>query len=603
MGFNFKGFATGLAEGASEAYDAKSDKRDAAITSKRSLMFNATEALYNNALEVKKSNDKLKNLDKQYISKIKSMDPTISKDNMNKLLSLGEKDRLKAQEEYTYRASLTDSGVSSFGDFMSYVNEASDLSNPDLITKNIESSMMTSPQTPTAYYDKTGLVSDESVNNMFAEVTGVLTDVHGMSVAQAKAITEQGIYSVQHPPIKINWSKDINVERGLAEELAKASIYSQNQLKDQALSIIDKQITLTGTAIDKLRESFSANYTVDGVDSDGKPTGKKEKVAAAFASTNPSFESDFLRSPEYLKYAKESISPYIMSMETDPDSNTTNAMTYINGTFPGLYGGKIDTPTLTEEGFAKIVPTKIYYVNAPPLIGPANPSGADSDGFIMTGATLKGLRVGVVTPDTEVVPDAVVSSTDNDVVKSLKDELEFANEMGADASVIARIESEIVDAENNTGIVYKELKAKIKADDRIADRTFEPEAVQMKDWDKNLDVAIAASDAGQIQLVVDFVEANPDNKIGGSNMSLRNRLYRRAIAAKDALRYEQNPTLEDTLDKINKVLPGSLLTKPKRIDSDVAREFLKKLDTYPLPENTADLEELNKVKKELYRNI
>ena len=161
---------------------------------------------------------------------------------------------------------------------------------------------------------------------------------------------------IQHPPIKINWSKDIKVQRGVLEELAKASIYSQNQLKDQALALINKQVTLTGTAIDRLRESFAASYTRDGVDTDGKPTGKKEKVAAAFASTEPDFESRFRRSPEYLKYAKESISPYIMSMETDPDVNTANAMTYINGTFPGLYGGKIDTPTLTEEAFAAIDP-------------------------------------------------------------------------------------------------------------------------------------------------------------------------------------------------------------------------------------------------------
>mgnify|MGYP003675590971 FL=1 len=605
MGFNFASFAGGLAKGGSAALDDRAADKKSALATKRSLMFNATEALYNNALDVKKANDILKNDDKKYISKIKSMDSSISTDNMNKLLSLNVDDRLKAEEEYNYRAAQTDSGVSSFGDFMSYVDDASDLNNPDKITTSIEASMVPAPQTPKAYYDKTGLISDKSVNNLFSEVSGVLADVHGMSIAQAKAITEQGIYSVQHPPIKINWSKDIKVQRGVLEELAKASIYSQNQLKDQALSIINRRVTLTGTAIDRLRESFAASYTTDGVDTDGKPTGKKVKVAAAFASTDPDFESRFLKSPEYLKYAKESISPYIMSMETDPDVNTANAMTYINGTFPGLYGGKIDTQTLTEEAFAAIVPTKIYYVNAPPLTGPANPSGADSDGFIMTGATLKGTRVdgdGDGDGDTTNT-DVGVSSTDNSVVKVLKDELAFAKEMGAEASIIARIESEIVDAEDNTGILYKELKAKLKADDKISDKTFEPDAVQMKDWDKNLDVAIEAGDAAQIQLVVDFVEANPDNKIGGSNMSLRNRLYRRAIAAKDDLRYEQNPTLEDTLDKINKVLPGSLLTKPKRIDSDVARAFLKKLDTYPLPENTADLEELNKVKKELYRNI
>ena len=446
MGFNFASFAGGLAKGGSAALDDRAADKKSALATKRSLMFNATEALYNNALDVKKANDILKNDDKKYISKIKSMDSSISTDNMNKLLSLNVDDRLKAEEEYNYRAAQTDSGVSSFGDFMSYVDDASDLNNPDKITTSIEASMVPAPQTPKAYYDKTGLISDKSVNNLFSEVSGVLADVHGMSIAQAKAITEQGIYSVQHPPIKINWSKDIKVERGVLEELAKASIYSQNQLEDQALSIINRRVTLTGTAIDRLRESFAASYTTDGVDTDGKPTGKKVKVAAAFASTDPDFESRFLKSPEYLKYAKESISPYIMSMETDPDVNTANAMTYINGTFPGLYGGKIDTQTLTEEAFAEIVPTKVYYVNAPPLVGPANPSGADSDGFIMTGATLKGTRVDKNIPND--VTDAKVpkvgttisnSGLESDIAKQEKRVLD-STKLGETDSTVKREE-------------------------------------------------------------------------------------------------------------------------------------------------------------------
>ena len=446
MGFNFASFAGGLAKGGSAALDDRAGDKKAAIATKRSLMFNATEALYNNALDVKKANDILKNDDKKYISKIKSIDPTISTDNMNKLLSLNVADRLKAQEEYDYRAAQSDSGVSSFGDFMSYVDDASDLNNPDKITTSIEASMVPAPQTPKAYYDKTGLISDKSVNNLFSEVSGVLADVHGMSIAQAKAITEQGIYSVQHPPIKINWSKDIKVQRGVLEELAKASIYSQNQLQDQAVALINKRVTLTGIATNKLRESFAANYTTDGVDTDGKPTGKRVKVAAAFAPTEPNFESDFRSSPEYLKYATESISPYIMSMETDPDVNTANAMTYINGTFPGLYGGKIDTQTLTEEAFAEIVPTKVYYVNAPPLVGPANPSGADSDGFIMTGATLKGTRVDKNIPND--VTDAKVpkvgttisnSGLESDIAKQEKRVLD-STKLGETDSTVKREE-------------------------------------------------------------------------------------------------------------------------------------------------------------------
>ena len=132
--------------------------------------------------------------------------------------------------------------------------------------------------------------------------------------------------------------------------------------------------------------------------------------------------------------------------------------------------------------------------------------------------------------------------------------------------------------------------------------TFEPNAVTVDDWDKNLDLAIQMGDIEKVQLVVDFVEANPNTSYK-SNMSPRNRLSRRSKSALADMMRKQNPTLQDTLDEISSVLPGSLFTKANRIDKDVARAFLKRLEEYPLPENTDDLAEFNKVKKELYRNI
>ena len=605
MAFNLKGFAGGLADAGTSYIEGQQSDRKDAKAAKRSLMFNATEAIYNNALEVKKSNDKIKNEDKQYISKIKSIDPTISTDNMNKLLSLSSDNRLLAEQEYNYRAAQPNAGQITFGDFMSYVNEEDDLSNPDKIDANMESSMMPAPQVASAYYDKTGLLSDESVNDMFTEISGILKDVHGMSIDQARAITEQGIYSVQHPPIKINWSKAIQVEKNAMEAVTQAQILHEARLDDAALDIIKSQVSLTGSAISSLRDSFAANYMVDGEDDDGNPTGNKVQLSAKMAPMHPTFERDFLNSPAYKKYAMTAITPYIMSMETNPDVNTANAMTFINSTFPGSYGGKLELRTLTETSFAEIDPDKIYYVDAPPLTGPANPSGADEDGFILTGAQIKDSR-------TDVVAELVtVENTDNELnqevsstVKTLQEQLAFAEEMDAPEETITRIKKEIEKAmlTSQSDITTAKFDTKQTKDAATSAVTFEPNAVTVDDWDKNLDLAIQMGDIEKVQLVVDFVEANPNTSYK-SNMSPRNRLSRRSKSALADMMRKQNPTLQDTLDEISSVLPGSLFTKANRIDKDVARAFLKRLEEYPLPENTDDLAEFNKVKKELYRNI
>jgi len=597
MAFNLKGFASGLADAGTSYLEDKQDRRKDATTAKRSLMFNATEKIYNDALEVKKSNDVIKNKDKQYISKIKSIDSTISTDNMNKLLSLSAEDRLKAEEEYNYRAGQTPDQIT-FGDFMSAVEESTDLDDPSKIDANMEASMMPAPKPVSAYYDKTGLISDESVNNLYTEITSTLQEVHGFSVAKAKEITKQGIYSVQHPPIKINWSKDIALSKDAMDTLARARIYDEAQIANAGLSILNSQVDLTNQSLDSMRKAFAVGYQAEQFDEDKNSLGK-QVVPAAMAPNMPNFEADFRNSPEYKEYALTSISSYIVGIETDPKANTKNAMTYINGTFPGMYGGKIETRKLTEAAFSKIEPNKIYYVDAP------SPAGTDEDGFIMTGAQLKATRVdssaeAVITNDNDDVTTGEVSVA----VNTLQDELAFAIEMNAAPDIIERIEKEIEEAmlSSESDVTTANFKAKQKKDASTSAKTFEPDAVRIEVWDKNLDLAIQMGDMEKVQLVVDFVEARPDTSYK-SNMSPKNRLSRRAKVALADMMREQNPTLQDTLDSISKVLPGSLLTRAKRIDSEVARDFLKKLDSYPLPENTDDLAELNKVKKELYRNI
>jgi len=595
MAFSLKGFASGLADAGTNYIEDKQDRRKDATTAKRSLMFNATEKIYNDALAIKNSNDVIKNKDKKYISKIKSIDPTISTDNMNKLLSLSADDRKKAEGEYNYRAAQTPDEIT-FGDFMSAVEESTDLDDPTKIDANIETSMMAVPKNSSAYYDKTGLISDESVNDLYTEITGVLQEVHGFSVDKAKAITEQGIYSVQHPPIKINWSKDIAIQKEAIETLATAKILDQARIEGASLNVINLQVDLTNDALLKMREAFAVGYESEQFDDDGNSLGLKV-IPAALAPTMPNFESEFRNSKAYKEYAMTTISTYIMGMETDPEFNTQSAMTFMNGTFPGMYGGKIETRKLTEAAFNKINPNKIYYVDAP------SPAGTDEDGFIMTGAQLKATRVDTKTEDDpKDVPSTGVEVSAT--VKTLQEQLAFALEMNAPEETITRIEGEIAEAMTTSQSDVTDVKfdTKQKKDAATSAKTFEPNAVTVDDWDKNLDLAIQMGDIEKVQLVVDFVEANPNTSYK-SNMSPRNRLSRRSKVALAEMMRKQNPTLQDTLDEISSVLPGSLLTKANRIDKDVARDFLKRLDSYPLPENTDELDEFNKVKKELYRNI
>ena len=597
MAFNLKGFASGLADAGTSYLEDKQDRRKDATTAKRSLMFNATEKIYNDALEVKKSNDVIKNKDKQYISKIKSIDPTISPDNMNKLLSLSAEDRLKAEGEYNYRAGQTPDQIT-FGDFMSAVEESTDLDDPSKIDANMEASMMPAPKPVSAYYDKTGLISDESVNNLYTEITSTLQEVHGFSVAKAKEITKQGIYSVQHPPIKINWSKDIALSKDAMDTLARARIYDEAQIANAGLSLLNNQVDLTNQSLDSMRKAFAVGYQAEQFDDDENSLGM-QVVPAALAPNMPSFEADFRNSPEYKEYALTSISSYIVGMETDPKANTKNAMTYLNGTFPGMYGGKIETRKLTEAAFRKIEPNKIYYVDAP------SPAGTDEDGFIMTGAQLKATRVD--TKDAKAAGTNVATGVEvSTKVQELQNDLAFAIEMKATPAEVAKIESQIeeINVEEDREDRDAQFKAKRKSDAATSAKTFEPDAVTMDAWDKNLDLAIQMGDIDKVQLVVDFVEARPD-KTYKSNMSLRNRLSRRSKIALADMMSEQNPTEEQSFsqiaDSVNSAINGKFITR--KLNKDEVKAYIRDLVALEAPTDPELLIRYNNLKSELYEML
>ena len=597
MGFSLKGFAGGLADSATSYIEDREKNRDESTTLKRGLIYNATESMYGKAATLKEENDKLVKADKQYLSTILSIDPQISKDNQNKLLSLGVDDRKRAEEEFYYQKASNPSVT--FGDFMQYVNEPEDIGNAEVMQSNKVAATKPAPNVVSAFYDKTGLISDSTVDDIYDEAVGVMTSIHGFSAAKAQSIISEGVYNVQHPPIKINWSKNLAIANEAAQDRIYKEALQKANLTDAALGITTKQIEATNSAIDSMRSLWQSNYMIPVINKDGEEViengrVKMQAMPAMMAGTRSGLEQEFRNSPEYKQFAVDSMTPHIVALVENPALSKQTSLNYMNTTFPGVYGGTYDLSSASPEKVVKdLDPSKIYHVQS------VDRDGGPPKGYVYTGQQViaaMGTTASTVTPVKAAVDSEVVSEN----VKAVKDELAFAIEMGADSETITRIEDELEDAmsTSNSDIA----KVNLEAREIESSKMFEPDAVQMKDWDKNLDLAIASGNAEQVQLVIDFIEARPD-KTYKSNMSLRNRIWNRAAKARNEIRNSQNPTLEDTLDQINEVLPGSLFTKAKRIDSDLARDFLKRLEEYALPENTDDLAELNKVKKELYRNI
>jgi len=610
MAFNLKGFASGLADSGTTYFESMEKERNDAKDAKRSLIFNASSDLYTQARETKKTNDAQVKLDKQYLSTIKSMDPQISKDNQAKLLSLDPTRRLQAEDEFTHRKASNPSVT--FGDFMSYVKNPEDLDNTVALDEAYQGSLMAPSKQAEAYYDKSGLLSDDAVDGIYSEVAAVMTEVYGYSPAQAREITKEATYSVQYPPIKIDWSESVALTQHEINNRIQMEAIGSLKIKGATQDLVNANIKTAETTVSAIREMFASNYTVPDVDKDGNAvldaSGNPvmKRAGAQFAALAPTFEQDFKNSREYKKLAVESMTAPIVAMIENP-ANKKSSMDYLNAAFPGVYGGELDLSYGDgSEVAGTISASKVYFVKG------SGPVGGAPKGYVYLGAqilaALKPKEVEVKGAGEVVVP--VEDGVESTAVIAAEENLEFAKEMGADDATIKQLESEIVEANSQSAREKRasdreEYKVETNKKKKVSDETFEPAAVRASVWDKNLDLAIEAGNADQVQQVLDWMEStkSSDNSTFKSNLSIRPRMFRRAHAALEDIRIEKNPTLADTLDKIDEVLPGSLLTKPNRISKEQARQFLKDLEKYPAPRDADELEEYNKVKKELYRNI
>jgi hypothetical protein len=195
-----------------------------------------------------------------------------------------------------------------------------------------------------------------------------------------------------------------------------------------------------------------------------------------------------------------------------------------------------------------------------------------------------------------------VSST----VKTLQEQLAFAEEMNAPEETITRIKEEIkkINVEEDKEDKDAQFKAKRKSDAATSAKTFEPDAVTMDAWDKNLDLAIQMGDIDKVQLVIDFVEARPD-KTYKSNMSLRNRLSRRSKTALADMTREQNPNEEQSFSKIadsvNSAINGKFITR--KLNKDEVKAYIRDLAALEVPTDPELLIRYNNLKSELYEML
>mgnify|MGYP003641298655 CR=1 FL=1 len=589
MGFSLKGFASGLADSATSYIEDREKDRDESTTLKRGLIYNATESMYGKAATLKEENDKLVKADKQYLSTILSIDPQISKDNQNKLLSLGVDDRKRAEEEFYYQKASNPSVT--FGDFMQYVNEPEDIGNTEVMQSNQVAATKPAPNVVSAFYDKTGLISDSTVDDIYDEAVGVMTSIHGFSAAKAQSIISEGVYNVQHPPIKINWSKNL----GIAKEAAKDRIYKealQNaNLKDAALGITNKQIEATNSAIDSMRSLWQSNYMIPVMDKDGEEViengrVKMQVMPAMMAGTRSGLEQEFRNSPEYKQFAVDSMTPHIVALVENPALSKQTSLNYMNTTFPGVYGGTYDLSSASPEKVVKdLDPSKIYHVQS------VDRDGGPPKGYVYTGqqviaamgTTASTVTTNDVVKETEVVSESTLT---NDMELSAAEaRLGLAKELGETDSQI----------DKDTAFVDK---LTVKKETNKFFRDLDSGNIRPSDANRMLEAAMDISETGSIQEIQEaFDKVNSYKSSAGVGQSplVTNAIINALSVLDSVLGAEDNNIQELEIASLSK------LSNTNSATMDMLKDAVRTINAYP--KYLIDRDDVAKLKESLLSKI
>ena len=547
MGFSLKGFAGGLADaGTSYIEGQQSDRKDAKDAT-RSLMFNATENMYNNARDIKQKNADQEALDKKYISGVKSIDETISQDNLNKLLSLTPEKREQAEAEFYHRQ--VENPDVTFGDFMSLVEEPEDLDNPQSLDTKMQQSYIAKPKLASAYYDKSGLIPDYMVDDIYSEVAGVMTEVYGYSPKEAREITDAGIYKIEHPPIKIEWSKKLYLAKN---EITLAT----QQLHSNTLGIESAKIDVTNAQVEQAKLAEEAimskwldTYQVPSM-LDGKPVlldngqPKMQVIAKDMVGMTPGVGRDFRNSPEYMQHVKDSSQAKIVLMQQDPTNFKEGTMAFLNTAFPGMYGGTIETAAIEgaqfEDYVSKINPMQVFYVNQK-IIDTSGKQDTKVKGYVLTGSEIIAVwknkygKAQELNPSTSYVTNETVNGSE-DTTKSDPDPFSDANKKKMDAAnaaieratrllelakktgetddVLENLSEQRTAAKVNAGEVAEEIQqdeTDVAFKERQQGRKNAPSVFKGNQYSANgnqedLELAIEQRDKSKIQKVIDNID-------------------------------------------------------------------------------------------------
>ena len=341
MGFSLGSFMAGAADAGTASIKSAKIKREEERAKVEDMIFRTSARLFENGKTAEDLRTSEIKANKQYMTKLLSMAPSLRGDQARQafILGLDEEGRKDIITMVNSDAFVQDKETKGLADYMDASDDPVEFKDPVTLGERVQGVVTDRPMDKSAYYG-VSTTKDKEVDKIVDSYTSSFSVAYGMSAARAQGLLDAAKQEVRVQGFTIDWAH--KKLRGAQEDARVAALVATATLgTETAKQNIVNSLTKKGS--DKLAATRILYIQSSGI----HPTAFQE---------DKNNQAKYLQSNAYKTATKEIIESAVMRMEEHPTLRETTEM-FLNESFPGKWGGRVGGKNTVES-----LKPDVYYI-------------------------------------------------------------------------------------------------------------------------------------------------------------------------------------------------------------------------------------------------
>jgi len=333
MGFSLGSFLGGAADAGTASIKSAKIKREEERSKVEDMIFSTSARLFENGKIAEDLRTSEIKANKQYMTKLLSMAPSLKGDQARQafILGLDKEGREDIITMVNSDAFIQDKATKGLAAYMDASDDPVEFKDPVTLGERVQGVVTERPMDKSAYYG-VSTTKDKEVDKIVDSYTSSFSVAYGMSAARAQGLLDAAKQEVRVQGFTIDWAhkklRGAQEDARVAALVATATLGTENAKQNIVNSLINKGTNKLKLARTSYIQSSGLTEKLFDIDS-----GNQAK---------------YLKSNAYKTATKEIIESAVMRMEEHTSLRETTEM-FLRESFPGKWGGRVGGKNTVEK--------------------------------------------------------------------------------------------------------------------------------------------------------------------------------------------------------------------------------------------------------------